>query len=285
MKCDMVASTSPDLLAISLSSLAFLGLVVGSAAHGPPAITVTTAHDWVSNLILLVAALLGAVVGSVVSGGVTWFLARRAKASLDEAKAIEVTVKAGMIASGLHKIAGSCEPFFGMLDDEQSRSQIWTRMTPTWFAPYEGRITAEDVALFHAAKLDQLGYDLLYLDEKHQQLLRMVAFYNSRRVEFGDIFGADIEPGATKGPAAVNAENLRLALPRIVELSQLAPDIVFVARAYREEANRVTALIGPALKAKFKGLSNIGDMTFVAGRQLWPPRGVDQATSSDEPAG
>jgi hypothetical protein len=241
--------------------------------------------DWISNLIVLAAALLGAVVGSLVSGGVTWLQARRAKAELDEARAIEITVKAGMIASGLHKIADRCEPYFGMLDDEEPRSRIWALMPPQWFAPYEGRITADDVALFHAAKLHQLGYDLLYLDEKHQHLLRMIAFYNSRRVELGDRFGAHIEPGTDKGPPAVDAENFRLAAPRIVELAQLAPQIVFTARAYREEANRVSGLIGPALRSKFKGLRGSGDMKFVPGRQLWPiPDDAAEAESVERPA-
>jgi hypothetical protein len=183
--------------------------------------------------------LIGAVVGAVVSGLVSYFQALGAKAETlkrdqqercdrDKTTAFRIHVTLACIVSNL---GGFYRQIETSIAASKVTGSLWTRMEGYSGVHPHLYFTADELSLLVAMKEGDLLEKLMIATDRHNNLMDAIKTYSTRRLTFEDKYGAPTN--ASPIMPVLTPEQSAHAAPRIVELDELAQQIrTFVKRDF-----------------------------------------------------
>ncbi|MFZ0609361.1 MAG: hypothetical protein WAM75_16975 [Xanthobacteraceae bacterium] len=193
-------------------------------------------------------AVISAFGGTVIGGGISYFLARMnlnaASKQRDEdrlrtrqALAYSLLFKIMTIVSRLHHIRQSIREMFAEAEKAGFRGEPWNVMRPVVPIPARMNFLAEEMALVLSID-DKTFNEISSLDEIHNSTMAVLATYGTQRSAVMAHFGAEMN-GAI-GTTKLTREQAEWLAPRTFELNQIAKE--FVTRIEQDAETAKTAL-------------------------------------------
>lgn len=181
----------------------------------------------------LAIALLGAIIGAVVAGGIAWILqAQNLKAQEQLIKGAQAEHKRALAHSLIHKlmkISSDVSNLRAHVEKSLERSdqvQMWPAVQGIANIPNEVILTADELWLLSDAEATALFTEAFEVEGIHRAYVKILDHYSTRRLELGDMvpsMSTTHEPGSDY---IVGENERRILEPRMVELNSILTDIV-----------------------------------------------------------
>jgi len=194
------------------------------------------------------AAIAGAIVGSISSGGVTWFLQRgqlqQQSSERNEGLARSLLFKVIKIHSDLYNLR---DLILECKNNAKDRGLPigWQSIQPPSSLPAKITFEADEMGFFLSLKKDDLFNRLMSLDNTHSSILENFSLYSQRRMALTDMLPAVMQ--GTIGEAVLNDQQLAMVAPRAAELSQLIEDIDGQLEKYVPQAKSTLVGVNQAI--------------------------------------
>lgn len=199
------------------------------------------------------AVLLGAVVGSVVSGGVTFAMQMRSQRDASKARSVALILKLSKIASSL--VGANQQVLEGIAEAEAGGALggAWEKMVAMG-GMSKIYIHPEEFSVF----IDMKDYDylnkLLLIDDKHNAVVDAIAMYSEKRTSLLDLMPARMEGLA--GHVEIDDPVLFAKVsPKIAEVKLMAENLLILLKDYSEDASALVSESGQKLRDHFKDKS------------------------------
>lgn len=221
-------------------------------------ITAAAENDWW----LVGTTLIGAVVGALASGGVSWFLQRNganaAKAQADadhlerdRALAFSASAKLSRILTGTGIIRRHIHECLDRANREGRLAQRrFTIITPMANQFETIRFTAEELAAVLRMENVDLMNTVLEIDSIYNGLGAAMVRYSEARLAFGSEFGAVMD--GRMGVTEMDRDTYRKAGPLMVTLDDLAEYLISTADTDHRQAVNAVNLLSKVGREKFK---------------------------------
>ncbi len=198
------------------------------------------------------STLIGAVVGAVVGGVISYMIQRSGahsarcerlltKRQNDLAVAVQISVKTIRILSSIASIRYAIETANNrrVVDDNGAQQAFWQVMPPFGtFPPAINAFTGTENAFFVSTKNHALMFDAFELVDVFNDSVKMVQTYSERRATLTALFRPEEVNGGLV-TSVLEAEQARLALPKIIELNALSTAMIERSRTDHAQARRV----------------------------------------------
>jgi hypothetical protein len=214
-------------------------------------VTVQAAKDGHADQWLgLWAALLGAMVGAIASGGVTLWLQVVGRRETLKTNCVHLTLKLSRISSS---VTAAYEQVTTAVKEAEAASvngDLWHKLLP--LTGLENiYITAEEMAVFvHMRDYDFLNR-VMRIDDRHNGVVEALALYAAKRTALTDMLPAQMQ-GRAGSVTITDAKLFARIAPRMAELKPIAEDVVKDLRDCTIDAQAIAADVGPRLRKFFK---------------------------------
>ncbi|ARO22454.1 hypothetical protein TAL182_CH00635 [Rhizobium sp. TAL182] len=208
----------------------------------------------------LIAAVLGAVFGTLGTAAISWWLAKRTateqlrrdeavRIEKDKAIALEMFVKAMTITNQLYSVLGLV---LNMLQTAEKNGvgdlDLWQKVLPmSGITSNPDRFTAQEAAVLIGGKEFDVPNNLFLLAEKYGSLTDSINRYSERRLRLTDLLSAEIEVGGL-GSSRLSKEQYKRYQGKMYELNDMAAQICQALPEDFEFSKDVTEKIGPTFK-------------------------------------
>lgn len=204
------------------------------------------------------AAIVGAIVGSISAGGITWALQRDqdARQSLDRNKGL-----ARSLIFKLIRIYSDMDGFKKHIDEAKVNADKnhlkfgWQSLRAIGNLPERVSFATEEMTYLMSLGDDSLFNCVLSLDVVHTSTIGMFELYKERRLALTDALSASSMDGAI-GTAELNDAEMAFFAPKAAELDLLVADIRsrvdFDAAEARDALERTAVAVRQTLGPKFK---------------------------------
>jgi hypothetical protein len=199
------------------------------------------------------AAVVGAMVGALAGGGVTWLLqhfqSKRENSDRDKALARSLLFK-------LIRIYSDHEAFRRHVEncrDNAKKNDLewgWQSFSPVANGPKRVEFSADEMSYLLSLRNYELFNEILSIDVIHTATIEIFEFYAQRRMALTDMMPASMD--GTVGSFTLTPEAFAIVAPRAVELNLLINDIensidddaVNAFQALTQFNNAITETIG-----------------------------------------
>lgn len=206
------------------------------------------------------STILGALIGAIVAGGISYILAKQANKEIAERDRIErrykekslafsLIIKVGEIVSSLAALHHQNEENISRAEAAGVDGDLWGKMIPIVGTEKRIYFTSEEIAVLLPLRIDATINSLLTLDDQHNSLLATMSLYSQKRSAFGERFGAEMSGNV--GQTAVTIDQYRLAAPAIAEMQALALSIRAGGKKWFEASQRIFSELASALGPHF----------------------------------
>ncbi|MBX5043460.1 hypothetical protein HJB51_26255 [Rhizobium lentis] len=208
----------------------------------------------------LIAAVLGALFGTLGTAAISWWLAKRtateqlrrdeaARIEKNKAVALEMFVKAMTITNQLYSVLGLV---LNMLQTAEKKGvgdlDLWQKVLPmSGITSNPDRFTAQEAAVLIGAKEFDVPTNLFLLAEKYFSLTDSINRYSERRLRLTDLLSAEIDVGGL-GSSRLSKEQYQRYQGQMYELNDMAAQICQALTEDFEFSKDVTEKIGPTFK-------------------------------------
>jgi hypothetical protein len=208
----------------------------------------------------LLAAVLGAVFGTVGTAAISWSIANRTAAEQirrddverlerDKAVALQAFVKALTITNQIYSVLGiSLQMLESAEQNGAGNLDLWQRLLPiAGVTENPDRFDAQEAALLIGAKEFDAAKDLLLMAEKYASLAASINRYSERRLRLTDLLSTEMAAGGI-GTMKLTKEEYQKFAGRMYELNDMAAQICEALPEDFEFSKAATEKIGPAFQ-------------------------------------
>ncbi|MBM3090274.1 hypothetical protein GFB56_05530 [Ensifer sp. T173] len=226
------------------------------ATMNPPIIVQTVSDDSVA----LWSGLGGAVLGALVSGVISWVLARQTskqqlardseqRRETEKSQALKAVIKLQAILNALHDTKRTID---GMLTSAEEQGygdiDLWQKAMPISGLPKEPiSFDPQDIVVLFAAQKHDIANDLTLMSSRWASLLENMKDYNRLRTELVHSIPTDRMEG-DRGTFVLNAGQIAMFGPRMHVLNNLMAQVMENLEADLNNGFRVANEMGPALR-------------------------------------
>jgi len=228
-------------------------------------ISIFTGDYWTSDngitvASTLIAAVLGAIFGTIGTAAISWWLANRtaaeqlrrdeaARVEKDKAIALQTFVKSMTITNQLYSILGLV---LTMLKTAEMNGvgdlDLWQKVLPmAGVTDDPDRFSAQEAAVLIGSKEMKVASSLFLLAEKYSSLTDSIKRYSKRRLRLTDVLSAELGVGGL-GSARLSREQYLRYGGQMYELNDMATQICDALVEDFEYSKELTLEIGPVFK-------------------------------------
>jgi hypothetical protein len=177
------------------------------------------------------AAVAGAIVGAMIGGVIAYYLQRQSLDALDAQRrqdklehrqtlARSFIVKMSLIYSHAVHLDHHMKQIFARVAQSGNSLELCQVATPIAPLPAAVEISKEELTLLLTLKLDNLFNDAAMMDERHNNLIKLLGHFNEKKFAFNSMFTPVAFTGMV-GHIALTDDKLRQARPYMLEINQL----------------------------------------------------------------
>ncbi|PDS65107.1 hypothetical protein CO653_12990 [Rhizobium anhuiense] len=219
-----------------------------------------TSENGITVAATLLAAVLGAVFGTLGTAIISYWLAIRTaseelrrdkveRIEKDKAIALEMFVKAMTITNQLYSLLGLVVTMLQTAEKNGAGSlDLWQKVLPmAGVTNNPDRFTAEEAAILIGSNEHSVASDLFLLAEKYSSLTDSINRYSERRLRLTDLLSADIGVAGV-GSTRLSKEQYLRYQGQMYELNDMAAQICEALPEDFEFSKDITEKIGPTFK-------------------------------------
>ncbi|NEJ86541.1 hypothetical protein GR223_11400 [Rhizobium leguminosarum] len=208
----------------------------------------------------LLAAVLGAVFGTVGSAAISWSIANRtaaeqirrdevARLERDKAVALQAFVKIFTITNQIYSILGlSLQMLESAEQNGAGNLDLWQRLLPmAGVTENPDRFDAQEAALLIGAEEFDVATDLLLTAEKYASLTASINRYSERRLRLTDLLSTEIAASGL-GTMKLTKEQYQKFAGQMYELNDMATQICEALPEDFEFSKAAAEKVGPAFR-------------------------------------
>ncbi len=211
------------------------------------------------------STLVGAIVGTVVSGIISWIIqsngADRAKEERlatkeqeDLSTAFLVTIKVVAMLSHLRGIRNQVRSFqIRQQDDECSGMEFWQVMPPFGTLPAVVQLTDPERSLVFSLADHSLTLDLFELPDIHNDLIELAKQYSDKRIELTSAFKPHKIESATHASTDLEPDEVLALTPKIIGVRSLVDALQARVEGDSAQADAVFEKLQKCFAARFVG--------------------------------
>jgi hypothetical protein len=204
----------------------------------------------------LFGAVVGAIMGGLISVGIQIWGARatrkdraEAKRQEDLATALSVTVQVIKMLSYVNETKVTIEEALSRLS-EAARSDAWQVGSPFISAPPNVIFTKEEAAFILTTRVDRLLLTALELADRYNDLIHMVAVYSERREFLTSLLPVDSVAGS-QADSSLDPATQKILRPQMAQLNMLIDDMAKASATAYDMARQIFGLLKAHCEEKF----------------------------------